>query len=458
MKPSTSFAIALTLLIPFWIFDFRFSILTNSNVAKINQNGIATADGVVPIQVESVVQRAVADSTLEESTTRPGLIVTAGGQVELKRRGWLNYRLVGVGTPLYRGDILWPKEGARVVVRCGNGRNSTLPAGVPSGVSNYCPLPPKGNIIITPPRQGEDSRIASDIPYIISPRNTAVLNDKPTLRWNAVRGATAYTVRVSGPGVDWERTVSTPEVVYPGEPPLEPGGEYSLIIEVNNRNASAKANFRRLEADEAQQVQAQAQQIPPEWTKEAKALILADLYNQYDLIDEAIERLEVLVNQGSQIPSVYYTLGNLYLQVGLTPVALERYLKAVELATKANDLAGQIAAQQGLINLAHSYIVNKKYAAAEELLTQNLEWAQEDKVKYNRLTYLGWVRLEQSRLEEAQTYLKNAIDQDSKPGLAYCLLASVLEAKGDSTGTQEAQKNCQEPIAQTDEKSVKEER
>jgi hypothetical protein len=100
MKPSTSFAIALTLLIPFWIFDFRFSILTNSNVAKINQNGIATADGVVPIQVESVVQRAVADSTSEESTTRPGLIVTAEGQVELKRRGWLNYRLVGVGTPL----------------------------------------------------------------------------------------------------------------------------------------------------------------------------------------------------------------------------------------------------------------------------------------------------------------------------------------------------------------------
>lgn len=53
--------------------------------------------------------------------------------------------------------------------------------------------------------------------------------------------------------------------------------------------------------------------------KEAKALVLADLYNQYDLITEAIERLEILVNQGSQIASIYYTLGNLYLQVGLTP-------------------------------------------------------------------------------------------------------------------------------------------
>lgn len=78
-------------------------------------------------------------------------------------------------------------------------------------------------------------------------------------------------------------------------------------------------------------------------------------------------------------------------------------------------------------------------------------------MKYNRLTYLGWVRLEQSRREEAETYLQNASNLDTEPGQAYCLLAQVLQARRDPVSAKTASENCEKSTAQPDEKSVEDE-
>jgi tetratricopeptide (TPR) repeat protein len=80
--------------------------------------------------------------------------------------------------------------------------------------------------------------------------------------------------------------------------------------------------------------------------------------------------------------------------------------------------------------LAHLDILDKKYTQAEELLLQGLKLAQDNQVKYNMLTNLGWARLGQKHYDKAEINLRAAIALDDKQRAAHCLLAQVLEGKG----------------------------
>jgi hypothetical protein len=78
-------------------------------------------------------------------------------------------------------------------------------------------------------------------PYIISPRRTLLLDDKPLIRWNAVPNATRYTVRLREPsGVIWQTEVKQVEVRYSGTPVLQPGVGYALIVEADTGASSTE--------------------------------------------------------------------------------------------------------------------------------------------------------------------------------------------------------------------------
>ncbi len=281
------------------------------------------------------------------SCVQVGRVISVRGSVQLKRQGWSGYNPTAVGAVLCLGDLLQPAKGARVIVQCAdpNQNSWTVPCGVTVGAANGCREPreprynPSGPI---PPTRTETAR---RIPHII-PGSTLLLNDKPTLRWQAVPGATSYTVRVSGPGVNWETEVSTTEVVYPGEPPLKSvEGGYLLTVEADNSEEPAKATFGLLDENKVQRVRTATLALNRQnLADEAKTIALAELYIGQELIAEAIELLEALVARGSKTAAVYYTLGDLYGQGELLSLAEGNYLKAVELATTAKDVEGQAAA------------------------------------------------------------------------------------------------------------------
>lgn len=139
---------------------------------------------------------------------------------------------------------------------------------------------------------------------MITPHRGEILDGKPTIRWNPVAGVSRYTVRVTGSGVYWETQVSGTEVVYPGEPVLQP--------------------------------------------EEVQALTMVDIFFEEDLDSEAIAILESLVQSGSQMVQVYQLLGDLYAHEGLNLLAQERYEQAIELAIASENIEGQAKAQAGL--------------------------------------------------------------------------------------------------------------
>jgi hypothetical protein len=333
--------------------------------------------------------------------TAQNRIVQADGVVLLKRNGSSSYHRTSVGAQLHPQDVLKPASGAKVVVRCNPTRRWVVPAGIPSSVNSGCP----GDRAVVSLRGGDLVNVVggSDptIPYIISPRRTWLLNNKPLLKWNPIPGANSYKVRVKGEGIDWQTQVIKNEVVYAGEQPLQPGVTYLLLVEANTGQSSQREKasslneggtlpfyeddkyagwgFSVLPEEDAKAVHENIKRILTwefwELPEDTKTLAVADVYISNDLYAEAIDTLETLVQKNSQAPGVYQLLGDLYGHVGLNLLAEARYLQAVEFAKAAEDPEAEANARAGL---ARVYAITGNLDSA----TKQFEQAQ---AKYKSL-------------------------------------------------------------------------
>jgi len=184
-----------------------------------------------------------------------------------------------------------------------------------------------------------------------------LLENKPTLRWNPVAGATSYklSLRENKTKLNWELTVAGTEVMYPGEPALKPGVKYRLIVEANTGASSetpvveGDTEFGLLDEGEMQRVKdavgAIGQQVP---NAAAKKLATSNLYLSTNLIAEAIETLESLPKSGVETTPIYRSLGDLYREnLQLMPQAEVYYKKAIGTA-KPDDIEELTEAHYGL--------------------------------------------------------------------------------------------------------------
>jgi tetratricopeptide (TPR) repeat protein len=219
-------------------------------------------------------------------------------------------------------------------------------------LNNGCPQVPEPALVsagglIANTRGGTDPLI----PYIISPRSTKLLDPMPTLRWNAAPGAQTYTVRISG--IDWQEQVEATEVEYPGDPALQPGTDYLLIVEADSGKSSKDEGlpglgFSLLAQEEAARLRADMARVDAlNLSADARAFALAQLYAGHQLYAEAIELLEQSA-ANDQAANVSRALGELYQQVGLLIQAESSYSRAVELAEGVGDLESATSARARL--------------------------------------------------------------------------------------------------------------
>ncbi|MEG4346659.1 hypothetical protein QUB70_25780 [Microcoleus sp. A003_D6] len=291
-----------------------------------------------------------------------GLIIHTSGEVAIERQ---NGRIVRPtsGTPIYPGDKLRTAQNGQVMLQCADlGIKSIAPA---ENQLNSCLLAKEksqaecSRDLIKCPDRG-DGKIAwnsAPIPYIISPRRTKLLNNKPILRWNPVAGATSYklSLRENGAKLNWEMTVSGTEFVYPGEPALKPGASYKLIVEANTGASSESAvgegdiEFRLLDEGEVERVKSEVGAIDKQVPNEnAKKLAISTIYLNTNLIAEAIEILESLQKIGVETPPIYRSLGDLYMErLQLIPQAEDYYSQAIN-AAKPDEIEELTAARYGL--------------------------------------------------------------------------------------------------------------
>jgi hypothetical protein len=189
------------------------------------------------------------------------------------------------------------------------------------------------------------------IPMLLEPRNTAVLDGRPDLRWTRVKGATEYLVEMIGevsfrarfdagdvscaqaPG--WgDREVCW--ISYPQSAPELPPGTLSYLSIAARRGIaspwyreSAHRRVQRLPAAQVAELRARLDVLaaPGEITRQ---LLEANVYAEEGLLKDALAVYRGLALQ--DIPEVFVTLGDIYLETGLLAPAAWSYQSAQRVA------------------------------------------------------------------------------------------------------------------------------
>ncbi len=174
-------------------------------------------------------------------------------------------------------------------------------------------------------------------PTLLSPRNTKLLTDSPTLQWMGMERQTG-TVRVYGPGgVLWTaENIALTQIKYPASAPhLTPGLEYSWVIEKKGFPAQ-KAKFKILTPEESKPIQQQVALLKeaPGITNTTSAILKGSLLISHELFYEARETLTETVKADPDEPTIHFLIGEIYEKTGLKNLASEEYSEAEFLLRK----------------------------------------------------------------------------------------------------------------------------
>ena len=203
------------------------------------------------------------------------------------------------------------------------------------------------------------------------------MNDQPLLQWNEIPGASIYRVKVVNADTNetlWETSATSSGIDYPGQPHLQPGVNYLLIIETDDISSTVEnvpdLAFSVLSEIDAQQLRDDTQRITAlDLTGEAENYALSLVYYHYGLRAEAIEMFETIATADNQHSIIFRWLGDLYYEVGLNALAEENYQAAIMLAENSGNLEEQAIAQVGLAEVEAIFFRN-------DVATQLLENAR----------------------------------------------------------------------------------
>ena len=288
------------------------------------------------------------------------------GKVYIKRFLIFNLQ-ASTGSLVQANQTLRVEAHSQATLICSNHTTHLLQPGT-HAVGDYCPpYPPLPDSSRNPTR----SPLEGNKPYIIAPRNTALLSPEGLLiQWHQAPlssqdGEIKPTqITIQGKDVNWTIETTETEVLYQGTQTFTPDFNYTVIVETNGQ--SSEASFSVLPECEADRVKdavasIQALNLDPD----AEAIGLALMYLNYQHSDSdrhtnslnlnALQVLQARIQSGTRNSQLYLLLAETYLRMDLPLEARQPFEQALELAQANNEqerLAdsyrglGEIAAQQ----------------------------------------------------------------------------------------------------------------
>jgi hypothetical protein len=249
-------------------------------------------------------------------------------------------------------------------------RGSTLPAGAYAGVAPKAGVIPHagGSLVVELETRERESDYGS-IPVVLSPRNTALLDQRPAIRWVVVGDAVGYQIVLNGPAPaplsanldagsvqcvsDPRYNLSTCTLPFPdGWPPLQHGKTYFLMVGARMsiaappRAAQDPNKLTILSQDQAAQVETVLASVQNVAGATSHDLLRGGLYAQHELYADAITAYEQ-VRSVQPLPVVAVTLGDLYRAIKLYRIAFDRYAEALKQLGGDGDPAVRAAAELG---------------------------------------------------------------------------------------------------------------
>lgn len=293
-----------------------------------------------------------------QGTSLPNLLVEVQGDVWLRRAGWGEFVPAGFGIAVFPGDLLRVDVGSVASLFCGDeaswgGGPETLGGdGMEHGIPCQAGRPPRPWTDVAALRAEGDG----SLPYIVQPRNTALLNDRPQIHWHEIDTEATYIITIIAEDGEerpsFEATGGASD--WPSDwPPLEVDATYLLRVSTKGKShqeesTPAGQGFWLLDTNESEEVQEQeerlrAQSLPAT----AIDLVVAELYLNHGMRSEAIGLLERVV-QRDGTPAVYLSLSRVYLEVGVALEAKAFFDQALIAAQASGELEAEAEALVGL--------------------------------------------------------------------------------------------------------------
>ena len=284
-------------------------------------------------------------------------ILEVKGKALVFKKTWKKPQTASVGLSLNSDDTLNIPAKASVKIYCNNlsiwtvkPGKYTVSQGCPSGKAVIRLCSNCNNDTIRP--VGKTEAALAKLPYLITPRKTDIISDRPQISWNAVPGAAYYTVKIETDGFSWTNKTNENKIIYSGDRPLQAETRYWVTVTTDQGLSSqqeTEVGFNVSDEQTKKTVLEAVEKIQKQpLSPTEKELILAYLYRGYGLYSDAINILEKPVNQGSGEITFYQLLGDTYLEVGLPQLARNTYQKGLELAIKTQNIPTQTTIKIGL--------------------------------------------------------------------------------------------------------------
>ncbi len=283
-------------------------------------------------------------------------LLTSSGSVQLKRYGWSNYIPVAFGTRLQSDDLL--KIDGKASVLCANLSAKPVSGSISTPCTDVGILEYHGARFVArkvgPPQ---------NIPYILYPRNTLLLDSRPLLRWRNT-GASSYTVAVMQGGSSlWERKVTGRELPYPLDvPALKPNIDYLLLVADNDRGVTSSKDpakgigFQVVTEEGLATLRATRDQLMALTTVDAPArqFALGVYYTSVDISESGFRPLGeawlIFENlaQRHDTPAIHLWRGDVLTRIKLPSEARRAYQAALKSAGRLGDSESEASAHAAL--------------------------------------------------------------------------------------------------------------
>jgi len=282
------------------------------------------------------------------------ILVSLTNSAYIKRDGWTDYQPIGFGALVYSTDLL--KTNGDVSLLCPDFQTILL---LTDYGRNPCPLPASekslsydGMFFSSGPR----GISRSDIPYILYPRSTTILESQPIFEWHDTDGS-FYTVELwQGTTLIWSQVeVTGNSLQYPvNAPKLLAGKDYLLVVTDKDTGKDSNADpnkglgFQIISDAQFVEIERQKNVILslPNLSLVAQKLALAIYYAKLDvngrgLWGEAGELFGKVVEMEPNAPAVYLWAAETYTKMKLWDEAQTEYKNALLQAQITGDLESQ---------------------------------------------------------------------------------------------------------------------
>jgi hypothetical protein len=283
-------------------------------------------------------------------------ILEVKGNALVAKKIWKKTQTASVGMSLNSDDTLNIPAKASIKIYCNN-LSIWTPKPGKYRVSQGCPsgkavirLPNSNNGTLRP--VGKTEAALAKLPYVITPRETDIISDRPQISWNAVPGAAYYTVKIETDGFSWTNQTNENKIIYSGDRPLQADTRYWVTVTTDQGLSSqqeTEVGFNVSDEQTKKTVLEAVEKIQKQpLSPTEKELILAYLYRGYGLYSDVIHLLQEPVNQGTSEVTFYQLLGDTYLDIGLPQLARNIYQEGLELAIKTQNIPTQTTIRSGL--------------------------------------------------------------------------------------------------------------